>query len=273
MAFNIEEELSKLGLSAYQARVYFALASSGPSSVTEIHETSKVPRTKIYEVLEQLANKGAVEIQTGRPMIYKATSPKILIEQLKTQYLESANHMTKFFEERLNVSDKRTNNDLVWVVRGKASVKSKLSEIIVEGKKNVLILESYPPRFLQSLGKVITQLRDKGVSVRAVCLLRKDQIFRNPKTEFIECRRIVAESHRHERIEELLKQMRIAVSKGYVLAVIDDSLSFVCFPNVQNNADTDLSVMGISIGIPGVPMMQKIMFEQFIDKETTRTVF
>jgi sugar-specific transcriptional regulator TrmB len=263
------EDFVKLGLSIYQAKVYRALVSLGPSTVTEIHEISRVPRTKIYEVLEQLANKGAVEVQNGRPMIYRASLPHVLIKQLKEQYIETATGLEEYFDSQFKSSQKSQKSDLVWVLRGKGPIRAKLAEIIMNGKLSVFLLESYPPRFTLSVKKEIEQIQRRGISLRVVCALDKNQTFRNLNANFIEYRRTKTESiSRHENME-LLRQMRIALSAGYFLAVIDNSLSLVCLPNKESSADINTNVLGISISIPGVPMMQKIMFKQFIEQETT----
>jgi sugar-specific transcriptional regulator TrmB len=76
---QLARALSQLGMSSYQAKVYAALASLGSAGVAEIQHVSGVPRTKIYEVLEQLVEMGTVAFQSGRPVIYSAISPNVLI--------------------------------------------------------------------------------------------------------------------------------------------------------------------------------------------------
>src|SRR5271169_270468 len=94
------EQLTRLGLTEYQSKVFVALAALGPSGVTDINRLSKVPRTKIYETLEELIAKGVIEFQPGRPMVYRAMQPSLLIKRMTDDYLESAKKAETLLQER-----------------------------------------------------------------------------------------------------------------------------------------------------------------------------
>ena len=83
-------QLVRIGFTSYQARVYSSLVSLGVGSVSEIHHHSRVPRTKVYETLDELIRQGAVELQPGRPALYRAIHPKTLVKHLTEEYIESA---------------------------------------------------------------------------------------------------------------------------------------------------------------------------------------
>jgi len=60
------------GLTEYQARVYLTLLDLGSATASQISPLSKVPRTRIYATMQQLHEKGLVQILPETPLRYKA---------------------------------------------------------------------------------------------------------------------------------------------------------------------------------------------------------
>ena len=61
-----------------------------------------------------------------------------------------------------------------------------------------------------------------------------------------------------------MKALGMAISKTYGLAVIDDIESFVFIRNLKDST----SSIGLSARIPGVPILQRIMFERLFSTRT-----
>src|SRR5439155_4783653 len=60
-------KLMEHGLTEYQARVYLTLLDLGAATATQISPLSKVPRTRIYATMQQLHQKGLVQILPETP--------------------------------------------------------------------------------------------------------------------------------------------------------------------------------------------------------------
>jgi len=59
--------LQGFGLTEYESRVYYALLSNGACTVNQIQYASGVPRTKVYQVSQQLTRKGLLrEVEGGK---------------------------------------------------------------------------------------------------------------------------------------------------------------------------------------------------------------
>jgi sugar-specific transcriptional regulator TrmB len=90
-----EKVLTGLGLTSSQARVYLALARSGPSKVTAISQATGIHRTHLYEVLKSLEEHGFVEKQLDAalytPLPLKDASKSLVkYRQQEISKLESA---------------------------------------------------------------------------------------------------------------------------------------------------------------------------------------
>lgn len=67
--------LRGFGLCNYEARMYFTLLAMGEAKIIEITRKASVPQSKAYDVLDDLAAKGFVElIREKRPKLYQARS-------------------------------------------------------------------------------------------------------------------------------------------------------------------------------------------------------
>jgi sugar-specific transcriptional regulator TrmB len=267
---HLTQAFCKLGLSLYQAKVYSALASLGPSGVAEIQRTSGVPRTKIYEVLEQLLDMGAVEFQSGRPTIYNSLSPSVLVDRMRNSYLSAADDANRLLAD-MQQTGKNTSEDLAWTVRGKTAVHRKAALTIASAKNSVLMVEQYPPKLLTTTLSIMKALHQKNLNVRAVCILKPwHRLDENIKTEdFVEYRKITSLQDIPE-ADDLLIALRKVVgtilAKETSLVIIDNQESFIYFPDKMDNSKS----LGLTLKIPGLPMIQRLMFERVVQQGTTR---
>ena len=62
---------TSLGLSLYEARAYVALLERGEARANEIATAARVPRGRIYEVLDSLHEKGFLSVVPMRPLRYR----------------------------------------------------------------------------------------------------------------------------------------------------------------------------------------------------------
>ena len=267
---QLTQALSKLGLSLYQAKIYSALASLGPSGVAEIQRFSGVPRTKIYEILDQLLEIGAVEFQSGRPTIYNALSPTVLVDRMRNSYLSAADNATRLLAE-IQQTEKSTAEDLVWTVRGKTAVHRKAALTIAVAKKSVLMVEQYPPKLMTTTISIMKSLHQKGNNVRAVCILKGGQrLDENFKVEeFVEYRKITSLLDTTESDDILTHFRKIVLAilaRESSLVVIDDQEAFVYFPDKTDESKS----LGLTLKIPGLPMIQRLLFERVVQQGTVR---
>lgn len=81
-----QKQLTELGFSPKEAKVYLALLELGPSTATEIARKAKINRTTSYDILETLAGEGLVNL-IGETKIqkYAAESPEKVIKFLENK--------------------------------------------------------------------------------------------------------------------------------------------------------------------------------------------
>ena len=94
---QILDALKQIGLNLYERKLWVALLSRGTSTAGELSSLAKVPHSRTYDVLESLAEKGFVMIQTAKPLKYVAITPSEALERVKKKIMDD----TKVTVERI----------------------------------------------------------------------------------------------------------------------------------------------------------------------------
>jgi sugar-specific transcriptional regulator TrmB len=82
----IISELSELGLTEYEAKIYVALLRENPATAYELGKSSGVPTSKIYEVLNKLIEKGvAAIVDEGKTKRYVPVEPGEFLDKRKSR--------------------------------------------------------------------------------------------------------------------------------------------------------------------------------------------
>ncbi len=142
---SIIEGLRKLGLTEYEAKAYAALVGLGEATAREIHEASKVPRTRIYDILKDLADKGFVEFIHGSPTYYRVVEPERVMERLREDLLEAIDLSER---ELKSLNLKVQGSSPVWCVRSEWAIKNRIEDFLGMVDENLTIF-CQSPEFLK----------------------------------------------------------------------------------------------------------------------------
>lgn len=164
---KLQEQLSKFGLTSNQSKVYIFLGKYGSKTAPEVCKALKMPRTETYHLLTTLQNKGIVLATFQHPIRFsalpltRAVWSLVNAEKERVKNLErQENELTELwnnipdYHEELN----DTKEDKFQVLQGENQVHSKINEMIINVKKEFLILGSekdflkfYHANFLEPL--------------------------------------------------------------------------------------------------------------------------
>jgi len=105
-----------LGFTPYEAKAYHTLVKYGEMTARELSSISGIPYSKAYEVLSRLQEKGFVEVQKARPMIFKAVAPRDALERYGEHLLreleEEHRQQLRSLEERFKARVEAVNQAL-----------------------------------------------------------------------------------------------------------------------------------------------------------------
>ena len=132
--------LQDLNFTEYEAKAYLALLDKSPLSGYAVSLGSGVPRSKIYEVLGGLVERGEVLISHEEPSLYTPLPPQELVRLKKKRAEASLEAAETALEHYSFVSSNREN---IWNITGTDAILERAAETIRRAGTRVL-LEIWP---------------------------------------------------------------------------------------------------------------------------------
>jgi len=122
---EIIDTLKEFGLNDYEARAYSTLVLRGPSKAGDVSRESRVPQSKIYDILDILTHKQLVEVLEGRPKEFRAVDPDVALENLvrseekKVRVLKAKAIDVKKILKEVNGNGSEATIEGVWTIKGR----------------------------------------------------------------------------------------------------------------------------------------------------------
>jgi len=164
---NLILELREFGLTEYESRAYIILTMYGSSIASFISEHTRIPSSKIYDILNSLKAKGLVEICSTKPKRFKAIEPKHALNNIieKREFVASQLRM-----RANNILSKLTpleekDNSQIWSSTGKKIFIDKICELFRGSKENITFVTGDFPRN-PHLDEEFLKAIKRGVKVR-----------------------------------------------------------------------------------------------------------
>jgi len=160
---DIIEHLMRLGMSEYEAKAYLATVVLGEGTIKEISDESKVPRSRAYDVMERLLDKGFVELGNSNPRCYRANDPAEVFGHLIEGMEKARDEVVKALEEIGRTAERRNNP--IWTILGEWAIDHKLAEMIDSAKREVVIISIHND-YLRRYAKIVAAAsKRKAVTV------------------------------------------------------------------------------------------------------------
>lgn len=170
-----EEDIARLielGLNRYEASIYVALVTDGPSTAKELSNITHVPYGKIYEMLDSLAIKGFVHLLPTKPLRCKAVSPKDAIasirQELERRFDKVEEHALRELEPRYcSSSDDDSNLGDFFMIRGRSNITRQIEDILSEAKEKIYIYTTENGlKRLVAQKELLTQAFQRGAAIK-----------------------------------------------------------------------------------------------------------
>jgi sugar-specific transcriptional regulator TrmB len=158
------EQLRALGLSAYAARTYVALTRLGGGTAQEVSEASEVPRTRVYDAVDELRDQGLVDVQNASPKQFWPVSTETTARQFDREYTHRVNVLSEALDE-LSSATGTAEQRGVWTVTGREAVEERVLEFVRTAEREVVYMTVE-----ELLGEPVTDALGsasrRGVSIR-----------------------------------------------------------------------------------------------------------
>ncbi|MGP4077969.1 TrmB family transcriptional regulator [Halobacillus sp. K22] len=151
--------LQKFGFTQYESQVFEVLsASHQPMDASTIVRYSQVPKSKVYEVLNRMVEKGIILSSfTERKKLYNAVPLEAIIENLTDEFQANVEDL------RNKEYTHRPVDDRVWTVKNSRTITS-LTKELAENAKSSICLSGWSDH-LKAFTPLLKQKKDEGVTV------------------------------------------------------------------------------------------------------------
>jgi len=185
MEESVHSLLRELGLSPYEIDALMALLSIGSSSAVDLLPLCKVPRSRIYQVLNDLVSKGFASIRPGKPTVYEAVPTRdafgYRLYMLRTDTDRKIKSMESKVESVIPVLEKISRlkpnraigpEDVAWVYYNEERFRNNITELVLNCSKSFRSFTSRASSSRQDIDRrrisAIYAALEKGVDVRLI---------------------------------------------------------------------------------------------------------
>jgi sugar-specific transcriptional regulator TrmB len=133
---EIVRAIENLGLSAYEAKAYYALLSESPLTGYKLSKNSGVPRSRIYETIEKLTAKGLILSQEGDTILLIPVSLESFLEKKEKESKRNIN----FLKEILPQLKKPAEAQGIWTISGRDQIFESVIHFISQAKSHVYLV-------------------------------------------------------------------------------------------------------------------------------------
>jgi HTH-type transcriptional regulator, sugar sensing transcriptional regulator len=211
------EKMMEYGLTEYEARTYLALLQLGVASARDVANMSRVPRTKIYSVLDDLHAKQLAEIIPERPKKYGVVPFDVYLRQFEREYKTK---LAKIEEDKKFLMAAFASKE------GGGPDKAGSFQVL-KGRKNVL------NRKYEMVGRANVEILEMGTEFSAVRMgyympLLKERARMGAKLRLL----VPVTEANKENVDEFAQVGEVksnpSKSPGSVILVVDDAEVLIC---------------------------------------------
>lgn len=154
----------RLGVSQQEALAYLALVREGGVSGYQLSKSAGIHSSKVYGILQRLADRGFVVAADTRPKKYFACPPDEVLEKIEKDLAATVSSLGQALK---SIQKEDNGNNLpAWNITGRADVIHKAKEMI-EASAKAIFLAAWAKE-LKPLRQSLTEAVGRGVDLRVV---------------------------------------------------------------------------------------------------------
>lgn len=158
------EQLEAFGMSAYAARTFVTLVELGHGTAREVSETSEVPRTRVYDAVEELRERGLVDVKHVSPREFLVVSVDTARRTFEREMTSRIDAMADALRE-LQPVERPENREGVWTVDGTGAVNQRVLGFLSTAEEDIVYATSENTLPIEIV-EGFREARERGVSVR-----------------------------------------------------------------------------------------------------------
>ncbi|MFW6018006.1 MAG: TrmB family transcriptional regulator [Halapricum sp.] len=133
------EQLEQFGLSTYAAQTFVALASLGTGTARDVSRVSDVPRTRVYDAIDELHDRGLVDVRQSSPREFWAISAETATRTFKRE-LQHRTDLLRTALDELEPEQRQDEQRGVWTVESQQAVTQRVVEFFASAEDEIVYM-------------------------------------------------------------------------------------------------------------------------------------
>ncbi len=167
---QIKDALKNLGFTDYFVSIYVTLLKHKELDARKLSEITSVPYSRVYEVLNEMIEKGVIIKIDGRPSTYSATTPREMLTSLQAnqnQFFETNAKMIRPYLDSLFGPEKSAVETPLSIIYGNTAISARMANLLKSTAQSLYLaiidLDAYFPAISGELERL--KARNVHVSV------------------------------------------------------------------------------------------------------------
>ena len=157
-------QLEAFGLSAYAAQTFVALASLGSGTARDVSQVSDVPRTRVYDAIDELKERGLVDVLQSSPQVFWAISAETSTRTFEHEMEQRTNLLRQALVE-LEPVERASEQRGVWTVDGQRAVDDRVLEFFAEAEEEIVYM-TVEDLLTDALVEVLGEAAERDVEIQ-----------------------------------------------------------------------------------------------------------
>ncbi|WP_255196533.1 TrmB family transcriptional regulator [Halorarius litoreus] len=158
------QQLERFGLSAYAARTFVALASLGTGTARDVSRVSEVPRTRVYDAIDELHDRGLVDVLQSSPKQFWAISAETASRKFEHE-LQNRTELLRTSLRELEPIERRAEQGGVWTVDGQTAITERVLEFFASAEEEIVYM-TVEDLLTEDLIEGLGEAAARGVSIK-----------------------------------------------------------------------------------------------------------
>jgi sugar-specific transcriptional regulator TrmB len=160
---DLLDDLSAIGFTEYEAKVYLALLKDHPATGYQLSKQAGIPRSMVYEALGRLDVRGAVlKTEEAKATLYRPMPPEALLGRLADDLQRRIDTLLPGLQTLYTTRDEGH----LWTFTGENPVLSYAQDMIANAQNEAMLVLT--DSNLDRLHDVIVKANARGISIGAL---------------------------------------------------------------------------------------------------------
>jgi sugar-specific transcriptional regulator TrmB len=157
------DALEQLGLTEYEARCFVALTRLPHGTAKEVGQVADIPRSRVYETMDRLGDRGLVDIQEGDPRTFQSVSINTAVRVLNKEFEQYFETMEQTLH-RMEPLYKEPQQS-VWALSDHEQVTERAIDLVNEASDEIVMIVLDGSLLDEELLASLTEAEERGVAV------------------------------------------------------------------------------------------------------------